>query len=423
MKKSCLIAVVLSVLLFSACDNDFDFDDPEHNSGKLRTVRMEKTTIGDGQVIVAWGYNNQYTQDINTKCIMLPDLEPEKFTLYQSFDPDKDFTKVVEFTNRKDPYFEHTIKGLENGKPVYFYVESSRKKYDSEVSLTIMVIPNPEVQSQLIFKESATSDLIDLLRYCPVNNKVAYNTRLNILNKRQLIVVNLDGSGKELVHNNRSLYDICWSSDGNMIVYSTMIGNDKAILVYDLTTKEESILFTLPDKYVFNLAISPDSKKILCTSLENTEEWKYSIRMLDLETKELTTILKRDDYNSLESIDWINNEEFIFEARESIDYYRAYSCIYRASINSDKCENIIRSQWLDTDISLSPDKKRMAFTSTRSGSTQLWVYDIEKKQFNQLTGFDVNQRDAYGISRPGWIDNQTIHYLENARNIRTLSID
>lgn len=422
MKKSCLFVFVLSLLLFSACDNEFDFDDPEENSGKLRTVRMEKTTIGDGQVTVAWGSKLHY-EDANTKCIMIPDLEPEKFTIYKSFDPDKDFTKVVELKNRKDPYFEYTIEDLENGKPVYFYVESSRKDYDSEVSPTIMVVPNREVKPQFIFQEANTSDFINHIRYCPTNKKIVFNTFLNSENKNPLVVSNLDGSEREMINENRSLYDVCWSSDGNMVVYSTVIGSDKTVILYDLKTKEESILFTEPASYMFRLAISPDCKKILYTSLDDATERKYSIRLFDMETKEIANILKRDEFSSLESIDWINNEDFIFEARETAYEYPYYSCVYKASVNSDKCENIFHSQWIDTDISLSPDKKRIAFSSNRSGNTQLWLYDIEKKQFSQLTGFDVNQREAYGISRPGWIDNQTIHYLENARNIRTLSID
>ncbi|MDL2208925.1 hypothetical protein LJB97_04810 [Parabacteroides sp. OttesenSCG-928-O15] len=421
MKKSYLFAFVLSLLLFSACDNEFDFDDPEENSGRLRTASMEKTTISDKEVTVVWrgSQSGMYT---NTKCIMYPDLEPEKYTLYQSFDAEKNFTKVVEYKNKKDSYFEYTIKGLTNGKPVYFYVESSRKKYDSEVSPTIMVIPNRETKSQLIYEESVAGEYINMLRYCPVNKKVAYNSYINGSGIKPLIIANLDGSERELVNENRSLYDIRWSSDGNMIVYSAVIGSDKAIIMYDLTTKEESILFTQPDKYMFHLAISPDSKKILYSSLENAVEYKFAIRMFDRETKELTTVLTQENYYGLESIEWINNEEFLFEARESIDG-QAHSCIYKASINSDKREKIIQSKWLDTYIALSPDKARITFCSNRSGSTQLWVYDIEKKEFNQLTGFDVNQRDTYGISYPGWINDHTLYYLENARNIRTLTID
>lgn len=47
---------------------------------------------------------------------------------------------------------------------------------------------------------------------------------------------------------------------------------------------------------------------------------------------------------------------------------------------------MIISDWMDVCPAISPDNKQVAFISNRSGTNQIWIYNIITKKYNQITG-------------------------------------
>ncbi|NMB80208.1 MAG: hypothetical protein GYA14_00125 [Ignavibacteria bacterium] len=70
--------------------------------------------------------------------------------------------------------------------------------------------------------------------------------------------------------------------------------------------------------------------------------------------------------------------------------YKSYN-IYVANADGSKPELLIGGESYDAEATVSPDGRYIIFTSTRSGDLDLWRYDIQTKEYLQLTnelGYD-----------------------------------
>jgi Tol biopolymer transport system component len=60
--------------------------------------------------------------------------------------------------------------------------------------------------------------------------------------------------------------------------------------------------------------------------------------------------------------------------------------IYRIFLQNGKIEPVINSGWNDLSPAISPDNKRVAFFSSRSGTEQIWTYNLVTGEYGQITG-------------------------------------
>ncbi|HEY7211157.1 MAG TPA: winged helix-turn-helix domain-containing protein, partial [Bryobacteraceae bacterium] len=95
--------------------------------------------------------------------------------------------------------------------------------------------------------------------------------------------------------------------------------------------------------------------------------------------------------------------------------------IWRLALNgrnsADKPpEKLIASTHLDHDVAYSPDGKRIAFSSNRSGSHEIWLANSDGSGATQLTSFG----DTYYTAGPRWSPEGAVFFYSNSGGILAL---
>jgi Tol biopolymer transport system component len=118
--------------------------------------------------------------------------------------------------------------------------------------------------------------------------------------------------------------------------------------------------------------------------------------------------------------DWIYSPTIARRADRLVyHHYRHERNIWRVALGDQRAPEpvIVATQW-DSEPSLSPDGRQIAFTSTRSGVLQLWVCRSDGSHPHQLTAFD-----GCLVTRPRWSpDGKLIAFNANPEGISELYV-
>jgi len=120
--------------------------------------------------------------------------------------------------------------------------------------------------------------------------------------------------------------------------------------------------------------------------------------------------------------DWIHTPAVARHADRLVyHHYRHERNIWRAGLgdpdHDEAAPAVVSSHW-DSDPSLSPDGRHIAFTSTRSGTLELWVCRRDGSRPNRLTAFD-----GCLVARPRWSpDGTRIAFQANPEGIHELFV-
>jgi Tol biopolymer transport system component len=276
-----------------------------------------------------------------------------------------------------------------------------------------MVIPNQKLtyDSLITFNNNHS---ISSVSYSPAANKVAYvdknyawNGGANCCMAESIILSSNDNKDSELLAT--FSYDPNWSSNGDTIVFAAETqghGYYSQIAVYDLTSKVITKL-TNDTTYYYNPSFSPSDGKLLYQSNKNRPHINSTnIWMMDLSTlkTELIIDLSKTNFVNVSKPDWMNENDFIFQGTS----LNNVTSIYTSSLVTKKIEPLIASRWNDYNATISPNADQIAFISDRSGNEQLWLYNLQSKEYKQLTGYDDNDYFDGNWTKIDWIDNNQL---------------
>jgi Tol biopolymer transport system component len=368
--------------------------------------------IGDKKVNLT--YFSQFLPDKQFNVdILLPYnlVDPDYFDIYESEGQINKFAKIIELRN--DNIYKYTLVGLNNGTPYYFYVVGKKEGYKSLYSDTIMIIPNQKLTFDTLVTIN-NNHSISSVSYSPVANKVAYvdksyawNGGANCCMAESIILSSTDNQDSELLAT--FSYDPNWSSNGDTIVFAAETqghGYYSQIAVYDLTSKVITKL-TNDTTYYYNPSFSPSDGKLLYQSNKNRPHINSTnIWMMDLSTlkTELIIDLSKTNFVNVSKPDWMNENDFIFQGTS----LNNVTSIYTSSLVTKKIEPLIASRWNDYNATISPNADQIAFISDRSGNEQLWLYNLQSKEYKQLTGYDDNDYFDGNWTKIDWIDNNQL---------------
>ena len=99
----------------------------------------------------------------------------------------------------------------------------------------------------------------------------------------------------------------------------------------------------------------------------------------------------------------MNENDFVFQGTKN-----SRTSIYKYSRQTNGIESLITSKWNDYNASVSPDGSQIAFLSNRSGSEQLWLYNLQSNDYKQLTGYDDSESFDGNWTKINWMNNNQL---------------
>lgn len=209
---------------------------------------------------------------------------------------------------------------------------------------------------------------------------------------RRLLIVTNDSTRKTTVAAEGSInFDVSWSADGKQIYYSRKVRGEYSSLVndifsYDLESGNES---RLTDNRRARFPVSGPGKSEI--SYIVNERGVGNLFTLNLESGDENQITNYDGDIQLLWPLWIESRSSWLLHRFDVDGSRNLVLLNRET----QAETILDEGDLDNRrVVLSPDEKRIAYTSLRDNVPNVFVYDFEngssKRVTNLFTGGEVH---------------------------------
>jgi len=386
-------------------------------------------TIDNSKVHIKWGPSRIWVS-VSDCPMCLGVVDADIIEIYISENERSNFRQVVELKNGGD--YSYTVDGLQNSNSYFFYLVSKKKGFVSLNSDTIMAIPNKREGFEILQK----SDEEHIPRLANVSiahqrNIIAYVDRFyswnggsNCCSAMSILIGNMDGSGKELVKIHSS--NPSWSPANDKIAfhfedtYVNNVGWISQIAMYDYETKSITQL-TNDNSIKYSPVFSKNGELLLFQSskyiphspgIDATNIWLLNLKTL--ESFQITDISKTS-LRTVERPCWIDNDRFLFHGAysEGKNQYR----LFESSVSKKQITKIFESKWNDYNPSISPDQKKIAFISNRSGFDQVWIYHIDSRTFSQITGYSNNESLTYAWNKIEWLDNSTIVFTINENQL------
>jgi TolB protein len=203
---------------------------------------------------------------------------------------------------------------------------------------------------------------------------------------------------------------VVYCSDKHEITNAS--GRPQHLLVYDIGTGIRTKL-TQGESFDINPEFSPDGNWIVYSSDERQSGsfnfWKISkngsqkIKIpnnLNLTSSSIGNL-------ALGRPTWSSDGNFIFF--NIISEYKSQNGIYQINLQNNNINPVIKSRWRDMCPSVSPDNTNIAFISNRSGTNQIWVYNLNTRLLRQITGSKVNNLNT-DWGKIEWLDNTKLLY-------------
>jgi len=422
--KIIFFAIFFIAILWTCKQDDCALIDPE---GYVLYNAQPLAFIDDGKVHLKWVPAMKW----GPNCPTCPEVvDADMIDIFFSGNESSNFKKVIELKNGED--YSYTVTGLQNSKSYFFYIVSKKNGFKPKNSDTIMVVPNIKKGFEILQKgdESYVTN-ISSISVARQKNKIAYVDKYYSLDEEgnccsivSILISNMDGSGKELVKTNS--YSPNWSPANDKIAFhfdDTFVDNVgwiSQIAMYDYVTKSITQL-TNDNSIKYSPVFSKNGELLLFQSNKNiphtpgmgaTNIWLLNLKTL--ESSQITDISKTS-LRTVERPCWIDNDRLLFhgEYSEGKNLYR----IFESSVSKKQITNIFESKWNDYNPSLSPDQKKIAFISNRSGFNQVWIYHIDSKTFSQITGYSLNESFTYEWDKIEWLDNSTVVFTINENQL------
>ncbi len=208
-------------------------------------------------------------------------------------------------------------------------------------------------------------------------------------------------------------FSAVFSPDGNQVAYIVPGGTTQnaAIAFYNLQTKQTQTR-TLTEQQASSLSWSPDGQWVaFLTGNERVRLWKLSAT-----TEPLVALTPYPELaNDTEGINrgltsWLaDGSGVLVEYRQ----LRVPSVLAKVPLSGGVPQLLTATQpaeWVDRSPVMAPDGRRLAFISSRSGRTHIWLRDLISGNLRQLR-FDQSSAILSLFGPLQWLDPQTLVFV------------
>ncbi len=311
------------------------------------------------------------------------------------------------------------INDLENDKFYFLKMVNLHCELDSIVSQTLAIKPGEN--NLPILTNKSFPFLIDEYEISNDGQYVAYQLAL----ERSWHITSFANPQLGLYLFDQS-NDVAWLNDNSRIAYVKLILEDNfvrshKINIYDLSSYQEITLHTIPNPelyWIHSIETSLDGTSIFFKSNKDNggstpqerriydNIWKINIETGELE--QLSDFLPVDfDLYSFKE-DPLNPNSFYVLGGAYNDFSsERRTDLYYFNTTNQTLSPILEDEFRELDLVISPSGDKILLSSQRTGVSELWVYNINTSNLNQIT-----DRHLYGNnvtwSNVFWKDNNTL---------------
>lgn len=314
----------------------------------------------------------------------------------------KQTSKLTNFDQYDIKFPSAATNGIvfENGGDIYHFDLSTRtaKKISIEILDDKLL---PRVVRKNVSRELTAIDI------APDASKVAIaaHGEIFVTPTKKGITRNISNSSG--VHER----DVHWSPDGKLLAFvSDKSGEFEIHLQSPDGTNEQQLTFNSPS-YIFDIAWSPDSKKILFS------DKLLRLQYIDIETKKITLVAQSDSWEYTQ-FKWSPDSRYIV----FVDNGRDISQLFLYDCKTKKTAEVTDKWFAATQPTFSPDGKYLYFASARNFSPQYTSIEWNFFYNNMYSIYaialqkDVPQLFAPESHNPSHLDKTPEKSTDNSKN-------
>ena len=350
-------------------------------------------------------------------CAERLNLSEFTFNIYVSENNRFNFQKLIEINN--DENYSYTVDKLQNGNSYFFYIVSNRNGFEPLYSDTIMAVPNKRKEFETLLANYSSCPLgFSIARQ---KNKITYfDVDFSLNGGSDLYMSNLDGSEKELLFKTTANSgNPRWSPTNGKITFYTAYPAQRGIVSYSIPVielydfKTESIMqLTTKNESSVSPVFSENGELLLFVSTKPHDSYEGILGNIWLKNLITDDLFQITDFSKTsiicDHLCWIDNDRFLFHGRYFHDVYHIGEYqLFESSVSKKQITKVFESRWNDYSPSISPDQRKIAFFSDRSGSNQVWIYHIDSKTYSQISPYSINEGVNQYLNIE-WLDNSTI---------------
>ncbi len=343
-------------------------------------------------------------------------VSADKYELFISENDTLHFTSLGEIYNENTEYFypENTP-----GKSYFFRIKNYAKGANPNFSNIVWIIGGENEKPNTIF-DGGDNNSLRLNDLSSDENELIYSIVPDPSSNTWLFSYNLNSEVEnELIQGQHA----CYANSEDRIAFGSYFEiattpQPTNLGVLDISTLQFSQI--TDDDFVIQYPIwSEDEKSIYFLNTVDFYSSPWVLQQIGIENSEISTLIAKDEMTISNKSICLSNDKIYLTA---IDEQYTES-IFSYDIDDNQIEPVEKTIWNEYSPAISNDGQYLAFISSRSGSDEIWIKNLNTNKYWQLT----SDNDGDPIDKLVWNNDDSkiffTGYFEESLKILSVSFN